>query len=228
MDVTAHSSRSLWETSRSMSRMKVRATNPPGKGAMTRPRRSLTPGTKGDLLRRLGSVDSSDLCHCKRVTYLVLKEVLGSNPFHCLLCNGVLHPLRLLRLPISSSLWDDILAWNAVAVAIDHLWLDSSDYEHWAARQIYDIRSALNHRGLDLVRRIAKCHRCYYYVEGEWDKHALDSTVLRRCPVCCRSFISKGVRQRKQPVRMLACDRCLTVTDAQDSVPPLSASQKVI
>ena len=140
-----------------------------------------------------------ELCACSSRTALKLMTSLGFNPIHCVGCNLEVPPERL---DLSSELVEALASWNAVAGAIERLWLDSGAYEEWARREMIDINSAVNAAGRELQRRLEAKWHCYYDHFTDPDTHS--ATRPPRCPVCRHAMAPIGpdwLRQR-------ACDAC--------------------
>jgi predicted nucleic acid-binding Zn ribbon protein len=133
-------------------------------------------------------------------------EALGANPIHCLDCN---REVALESLPLDVRLIDRIASWRSVAVALDHLWLDSGQYEDWARGELSDIHSAVNRRGREVRRELDQLRRCYYW----WfqDESVDDFQPRRDCPDCGRPFQLHEGRLLKQFV----CEACSLVTSGE-------------
>ena len=73
---------------------------------------------------------------------------LTYNPVHCVDCNLEIsiHRLRLSRALVSS-----IAHWGQVYGGVYWLWLDSGEYEAWASKQLDDVSSPVNRKGLGLA-----------------------------------------------------------------------------
>jgi hypothetical protein len=64
------------------------------------------------------------------------------------------------RFDFDVALVDALASWRDFHDSFYHLWLDSGEFEDWAAGQLRDPSSPVNTRGLDLVRRLGIHHRC--------------------------------------------------------------------
>jgi len=82
----------------------------------------------------------------------------------------------------SETMVDALASWRDFHDSFYHLWLDSGEFEDWAAAQLRDPSSPVNTRGLDLARRLSIYHRCYLW----WfqDEGAPDWIPPTRCPRC--------------------------------------------
>src|SRR2546428_12190360 len=92
-----------------------------------------------------------ELCECAGEPPVKLMTALSRDPVHCVACNLIV-PLE--RLDLDDTLRDELRRWGALMASIDHLWLDSGDYELWALRELSYVGSAINRRGIELRERL--------------------------------------------------------------------------
>jgi hypothetical protein len=129
-------------------------------------------------LRPASPTPDDELCHCPRLEAVMLCDRLGENPLYCMCCNGEVHPERL---GFNGQLAEDIASWRFVHRSLYWLWLDSGQYETWAARQLADPQGEVHREGRDLVRRLNETIRAYYWWFQDSDD---DHPPADRCPVC--------------------------------------------
>ncbi len=108
-----------------------------------------------------------------------LMYALSYNPIHCMDCNLEI-PLD--TLPLSLETIELIAQWRDVYSAIDHLWLDSEEYEVWAKEQLSTIASAVNVRGRRVQHVLNDVRRCYYAFFQDQSFETYSS--IRFCPMC--------------------------------------------
>ena len=131
----------------------------------------------GDVYEKLRAfrAPDDDLCDCAEVTDLTLKHVFTDNPLNCLYCNGEVPPERI---ELAPELVDPIARWNRLAGAFYELWLDSGEWEEYAAAQLRDPSGRLVEDGLDIVRRLSADRPTFYsWISEEGVTHA-------GCPRC--------------------------------------------
>ncbi|MGD9366841.1 MAG: DUF2310 family Zn-ribbon-containing protein [Desulfobacteraceae bacterium] len=117
-----------------------------------------------------------EVCHCEELKDIYLAHKLGSNPVHCLRCNGEIPPEKL---ALSGTLADSIASWNSVYGSLYALWLDSGEYENWARDRLLDVKGQVNIDGLDLVKQLDRVAISYYL----WF-YENDDDVPNACPLC--------------------------------------------
>jgi predicted nucleic acid-binding Zn ribbon protein len=122
---------------------------------------------------------SNEICSCCPETPVKLMSPLGYNPIHCVVCNLEVAPERLI---LNKDIVQSIAYWRNLYDAIHWLELDSGAYEAWAKRELCDINSPINARGLKTQRELNKIHKCYYwYFQDESDDEYVPFAI---CPVC--------------------------------------------
>jgi hypothetical protein len=148
---------------------------------------------------------ADEICHCSPRP-VKLMYALTYNPVHCLDCNLEVAPEAL---GLDEELACAIAYWRSIYGAIYALWLDSGDYEEWAAEHLIDIGSPVNVLGREVQRKLNRVRRCYYWLhQGKaWD----DVARLRNCPSCGTAFSKYGAGIFGQ----LICETCSIVTDAK-------------
>lgn len=157
-------------------------------------------------LRSAQPTPADELCACSGSPPAKLMYALVENPIHCLDCNLELPPERLaLTVEHIRALTD----WRSVYASIYRLWLDSGSYEEWAYRQLTDLSSAANRRGLTARAALDPIRRCYYwYFQDETGDHG---DLLRNCPSCEErlAMYPHGIFPQ------FLCERCSIVTVAE-------------
>ena len=130
-------------------------------------------------LRPTPPTPEDEVCHCERLECVMLRDFLGENPLYCVLCNGEVFPERI---GFDEQLSEDIANWRFVHGALYLLWLDSSEYELWAADKLSDPHGRVNAVGLELVQRLSATVPSFYW----WflDVGAEDYSPPERCPLC--------------------------------------------
>jgi len=128
-------------------------------------------------LRPAGPTADEDVCRCPSGTEVTLRDGMTDNPLVCLTCNGEVPPERL---GFSGELADEISDWLSVYDSLYRLWLDSGEYEQWAAARLSDADGAVNTRGREIVARLNEIVPAYYW----WSVDTDASEPLAACPVC--------------------------------------------
>jgi predicted nucleic acid-binding Zn ribbon protein len=127
----------------------------------------------------LGPFDytSEEMCGCGAITALILRDTLTPNPLACGTCFGEVPPEDI---PLDPGIVASIFQWRTVYQALYNLWLDSGDYESWAATQLEDVAGQVNVVGRGLAGRLSTPERpCYYW----W--FVRDSSLPPEyCPIC--------------------------------------------
>jgi len=159
----------------------------------------MTPSPDYSRLYPPGPTPPDEICSCAGRPPLKLMDALGYNPIHCMHCNLEVPPESL---PLSTGLIEEIAAWRGLHAAVHHLWLDSGDYEGWAAGQLKDIESPVNKKGRRVQRTLNEIHRCYYWYFQE--PIGRENPAIRSCPGCQGPLVSRATRTG--PV--LVCEGC--------------------
>lgn len=153
-------------------------------------------------LRSPPPTPEDEICDCEGTRPIKLMQALSSNPLHCIDCNLEVAPESL---AISGSLVEEIAAWRSVYSAMELLWLDSGAYEKWASREMSDLKSPVNQRGLALREKLEAIRRCYYSYHQ--DETAEGFEPLTHCPACAQplSEYADGIHPQ------LICESCSIV-----------------
>jgi predicted nucleic acid-binding Zn ribbon protein len=116
-------------------------------------------------------------------------EALGSNPMHCLVCNGEVPPERV---DLPQELAERLADWNRLSYAFSILWLDSAEYEAFAAGELFRVESVLNQRGLALAEALNRIAPAYFALP---DDQSRDEYAPRSvCPLCKGQLIRADSR----------------------------------
>jgi hypothetical protein len=135
----------------------------------------------------------------------VLLSRLTSNPLACLVCGLEVPPERI---GFSSDLAEALAVWRMFHDSFYYLWLDSGEFESWAKAQLENPASAVNTRGLELVKRLNEHHRAYYC----WFNSSCERDVPRFCQRCNTVLLETRSR--------LLCEACsiaIAVSSPSDS-----------
>jgi predicted nucleic acid-binding Zn ribbon protein len=156
-------------------------------------------------LRPPAPTPDDEICSCSGKPPIKLMYALGDNPIHCMDCNLEVLPDSL---GLNENLVQAIAHWRHVHAALYHLWLDSGEYERWAAEQLYDLINDMNHEGREVQRDLNDIRRCYYmYFQ---DESADDYQPLEDCPSCKRPLVAYD----KFRVPQRVCETCSIVVFA--------------
>jgi hypothetical protein len=136
-----------------------------------------------------------ELCTCEKISDIYIAHKLGSNPIHCLNCDGEILPDKL---AYDSHVAEEIASWNSVYGSLYRLWLDSGEYEQWARERLLDPGGQVTAQGLALAKRLGGIAKTYYY----WF-HDRDDILQQICPMCGKELTEK-VKSR-----YLVCNSCL-------------------
>lgn len=156
-------------------------------------------------LRPLPATPPDEICACTRDTAIVLKAHLTPNPLSCARCNLEVPPERI---GLDTSLAEAVAMWRTFHQAFDTLWLDSGEYEDWAASQLGNANSPVNVRGLALVRRLNERRSCYLWWFWPPDESG-EVAVPVGCPRCFQPLETRFARERPQGGSLFVCDECL-------------------
>jgi hypothetical protein len=149
-------------------------------------------------LRPPSTTPDDELCWCTDGPPIVLQAHLSPNPIACLKCNGEVPPERV---GFPTKLAEGIAYWRHLHDALYALWLDSSDYELWARRQLEDPSGRVNVLGLKIVQELNGYHHAFFW----WFQDSGDETFapLSRCPRCSASLAPH--------IGRLVCESCRIV-----------------
>jgi Zn-ribbon-containing, possibly nucleic-acid-binding protein (DUF2310) len=151
-------------------------------------------------LRPAKPTPDDETCHCPPGTDVILRDGLSDNPLACATCNGEVPPERL---GFDPRLTEDIVFWLSAADSLLRLWLDSGEYESWAADRLLDPKGQVNAVGLEIVARLNAFNPAYYW----WfsDPELTETQSPTHCPVCSVPFDKHPARG----ARMCAACRIL-------------------
>lgn len=155
-------------------------------------------------LRPQAATPPEEICGCDSKTPIVLQGNLRSNPLACARCNLEVPPERI---GLDAPLAEAVAAWGRFHGAFDTLWLDSDEYEEWAAVQLSDPASPVTLRGLALVRRLNERRRCYLWWFWPGDGYE-ESAVPADCPRCSETLEMRFSRERPQAGSLMVCEPC--------------------
>jgi hypothetical protein len=160
-------------------------------------------------LRSPAPTPPDEICRCRDTPPVKLVAGVSFNPVHCMLCNLDVPPETL---EIPPELVDALAHWRGVCDALYTLWLDSGEYEEWAAAKMADLSGAVNRRGLAARADLDAIRRCYYF----WfqDESAEDFQPAGRCPLCSGPMTpwEGGVSPQ------VVCERCgIVASDSNDA-----------
>jgi hypothetical protein len=144
-----------------------------------------------------------EICRCDAGTPVLLQPHLSSNPLVCARCNGEVPPDRI---GFDEALARDIAWWQRFHDCFYFLWLDSAEFEAWAAGHLRDPDSTVNSSGLELAAKISPLCRCYL----SWfqDKSADDWAPATECPRCGGALEVRFKGERPQGGSLLVCETC--------------------
>jgi hypothetical protein len=148
-------------------------------------------------LRPSPSTPKDEICRCDPCGQLMLRDSLGHNPLYCVACNGEVAPERI---RFGDRLAEDIACWRSVHRSLYLLWLDSSEYEIWAAGKLRDPNGSVNLNGRNIVQRLNEFIPSYYW----WfnDTGVDDYVPPEHCPVCAADLVDLADRDFQK------CDNC--------------------
>jgi hypothetical protein len=130
-------------------------------------------------LRSGNAMGGKDACHCDHVKGVVLRHVLDANPLGCLRCNCMVAPERI---ALDPGLVEAMVHWNSLYEALYLLWLDSDEYEAWAAERLADREGRVNRLGRELVAAMADRIPANYW----WFEPEPREQPGGPCPLCQR------------------------------------------
>lgn len=135
-------------------------------------------------LRPLEPISDDEICRCPTGTAVMLRDGLSRNPLFCVSCNGELPPERL---GFDTQFAEEIANWLSVYDSLYRLWLDSGEYERWAAARLADPLGQVNIRGREIVARLNAAVPAYYWWFIDTEKAEPDE--LPACPICAGPLI---------------------------------------
>lgn len=106
---------------------------------------------------------------------------------------------------MNASVAESVARWRAFHEAFDVLWLDSGEFEDWAADQLSDPASAVNRRGLALARQLSEWRRCYLW----WfQKTSQEGDETGACPCRALQLEPRFTGERPEGGGLLVCEAC--------------------
>jgi hypothetical protein len=144
-----------------------------------------------------------EICRCDAATPVLLQPHLSPNPLACARCNLEVPPERV---GFDEALAKEIASWQQFHDCFYLLWLDSGEFEEWAAKLLRDPASAVISRGMELAREISQSCACYL----SWfqDQSADDLAPPIRCPECNGTLEVRFSGERPQGGSLLVCEGC--------------------
>ena len=126
-----------------------------------------------------------EICQCLKIEKILLVHLFEETPIHCYHCKNFIPASRLnLNIDISQR----IKNWYPVLSALDNLWLDSGQYESYAAQQLSDKNGQLNKEALAIATELSKQYPTYYWWFSETDLHEFldpdQQPQITHCPNC--------------------------------------------
>ncbi len=79
------------------------------------------------------------------------------------------------RIGFNEQIAENMAHWRGLRRGLYLLWLDSADYEEWAARQLQDPQGRVNVCGIEIVQELNGYRRAYY----RWFEDASVEDFLR-------------------------------------------------
>ena len=129
----------------------------------------------------------------------MLMTAMGSNPLHCLVCNGEVDPASM---PLPASMVELVAHWQSIGGAFETLELDSGPYEAMAQLELADVRSSVNEEGMRLRLDLDRLRRCFYVVFQVMDNDGR-FVVPDTCPECGHRLVEFGTGRSTR----LICDQ---------------------
>ncbi len=129
------------------------------------------------------ATSDDEVCHCKTLGPLLLRDLLGPNPIGCFDCNGEVSPDRI---GLTPELVEQIANWRSLHSSLYRLWLSSGDYEAWARDQLLDANGEVHRLGYEIVNQLNGIPgvSAYYWFFVDTDSDTSPET----CPRCGRQL----------------------------------------
>ncbi len=154
-------------------------------------------------LRPPPTTPEGEICHCADNTPLVLQPHLSPNPISCARCNLEVAPERI---GFNRALAEALASWQSFHGCFYLLWLDSGEFEQWAAAQLLHPSSPVNTRGLELAVQLSDYRRCYlWWFQGE---EKIDRMRAGKCPRCSSKLEARFEGERPQGGTLYVCEPC--------------------
>ncbi len=135
-------------------------------------------------LRRPPMPPEEELCCCEGKNPIMLVGNREYNPIGCLKCSGEVEPGAL---GFDEKLAEKVAFWGRLYRSIDYLWLESREYESWAARELSNPNSPPNKRGFQLQQELNRYRTCYYWWFQDIGEEQFKP--LEKCPVCSEQLV---------------------------------------
>ena len=145
-----------------------------------------------------------EVCACPADTPLVLQSHLSANPLTCARCNLEVPPEAI---GFDRKLADAIAWWCDFHNCFYFLWLDSGEFEVWAAGILKDPSSRVNTEGRELARRLGARRHCYLWWFRE--NAATDWVPATNCPCCSKELEERFSHERPSRGSLRVCEDCL-------------------
>ncbi len=144
-----------------------------------------------------------DICRCADRPPIILQDHLSSVPLACLKCNLEVPPERI---GFNEQIAENMAHWRGLRRGLYLLWLDSADYEEWAARQLQDPQGRVNVCGIEIVQELNGYRRAYY----RWfeDASVEDFAPPSKCPRCSRPVVRR--------LGSTVCEECSVLVHGRD------------
>jgi len=147
-------------------------------------------------LRPLAPTAAEEMCSCPVDTPLVLQSRLSRNPLACARCNLEVSPEAV---GFDCELAEAIAWWREFHDCFYFLWLDSGEFEMWAAGILQDPSSRVNTEGRELARRLGARRHCFlWWFQAE---RATDWIPATNCPCCSKELEERFLRERQRSIR---------------------------
>ncbi len=151
----------------------------------------------------------NEICTCTDREYLLVMYSLGFNPIHCIGCNLEIDPATLLLPDLTV---DALYYWNHLYAAIERLWLDSDEYESWAAEAQTNIFGRVNVLGLEATNLLNKQYSTLYSIRVKQS-----SSLPPTCPGCGNSMENRRFREFERFICQ-SCHLTTTLNGFEDAV----------
>ena len=158
-------------------------------------------------LRAQPETGADEICCCGPAPPVLLQPHLTSNPLSCGRCNLEV-PIE--RLGFDVIMADALASWRTFHDSFFYLWLDSGEFEEWAAAHLSSGRvpELDGVRGLAIARRLSMDHRRCYLSWFE-DEGAPGWMPATHCPRCSATLETLFRGERPQDGELRVCDPCL-------------------
>lgn len=153
-----------------------------------------------------GYLYDENMCDCQPPALLLYVGLVSQHDvIHCGGCRGL---VALPGLPLSVELREELTRWAVHYHPIQSLWLESGDYETWAARQMERSDSKLNLNGMKLAGKVEETTGIptYYWLHS----YRVSRNVMKQlaCPKCAHPFSSSEFAGQEG---LYVCEGCRIV-----------------